>query len=143
MAVDTREKRNSAFAFLVPAYPPGVVPSTMDQAARQAAVWVYAGILAEPVGGAVGHPAIRRLARAGFRRPAFHDGRDGVYIFDQPSAEGVPLYKLLDLLGEGVLRRAYGQPRRAAKRRLFLAAQFCARRGAVDVRPGAAPECGV
>ena len=143
MAVDNREKRSSAFAFLVPAYPPGVEPSTLDQAGRQAAIWVYAGILAAPAGGFVGHPAIRRLARAGFRRPALHDGRDGVYIFDQPSAEGVTLYKLLDLLVEGTVLRAYRQPRRAAKRHLLSTAELCARRRAVHVRPGAAPECGV
>lgn len=46
MAIDTREKRNSAFALLVPSLVPGVAPSSIDAAERQASVWVYAGILA-------------------------------------------------------------------------------------------------
>lgn len=45
MAVDSREKRQSAVSFLIPSYPPGVEPSSLDNAARQAAVWVYSGIL--------------------------------------------------------------------------------------------------
>lgn len=45
MAVDTREKRQSAFSLLVPSFTPGVEPSTLDLAARQAAAWVYSGIL--------------------------------------------------------------------------------------------------
>lgn len=135
MPVNTREKRSSAQALLVPSYPPGVEPSTMDQAARQAAVWVYAGILAEPVGGPTGHPAIRRLGRAGVVRPEIRDGREGVFIFDTPSMDGVGIYKLLDVLVEGQVLRAYRQPRRAAKRHLISAAQLCARRSAKHHRP--------
>lgn len=55
MAIDTREKRASAAAFLVPTAVPGVAPSALDAPGRQAAAWVYAGILAafppRPVGG--------------------------------------------------------------------------------------------
>ena len=53
MAVDTREKRQSALSLLVPCYPPGVDPSSIDQAERQASVWTYSGILSTdqvPVG---------------------------------------------------------------------------------------------
>ncbi len=46
MAVDTREKRQTAGCLLMPWMPVGVNPGTHDQAERQAAVWVYAGILA-------------------------------------------------------------------------------------------------
>lgn len=45
MAVDTREKRQSALAFLMVGHVPGIEPSTLDVAARQAALWVYSGIL--------------------------------------------------------------------------------------------------
>ncbi len=128
MAIDTREKRNSAVSLLVPDFPPGIEPSSMDQAARQAAIWVYAGILAAAAGGGVGHPAARRLGRAGSVRPEMRDGRDGVYIFDQPSMEGITLYKLMDTLVEGTVLRAYRHPRRAAKRHLISTAQLCARR---------------
>jgi len=45
VAVDTREKRQSATALLVPAFVPGVEPSTLDVAGRQASVWIYSGIV--------------------------------------------------------------------------------------------------
>jgi len=45
MAVDTREKRQSAVSLLVPSMTPGVEPSAIDQAERQASAWVYSGIL--------------------------------------------------------------------------------------------------
>lgn len=45
MAVDTREKRQSSFSLLVPFLVPGVEPSSLDTAGRQAATWVYSGIL--------------------------------------------------------------------------------------------------
>ena len=44
MAVDTREKRQSALAFLFVGHVPGIEPSTLNMAARQAALWVYSGI---------------------------------------------------------------------------------------------------
>ena len=47
MAIDTREKRQSALGLLLPSLTPGVDPSALDQAGRQAAAWVYSGILAE------------------------------------------------------------------------------------------------
>lgn len=57
MAVDTREKRQSAFSLLVPSLTPGVEPSSIDAAERQAAAWVYAGILAgEPVVPVISNP---------------------------------------------------------------------------------------
>lgn len=46
MAIDTREKRNSALSLLVPVFVPGIAPSAMNQAQRQAAALVYSGILA-------------------------------------------------------------------------------------------------
>ncbi len=46
MAVDTREKRQSAGCFMMPWLPVGVDPGPQDQAERQAAAWVYSGILA-------------------------------------------------------------------------------------------------
>lgn len=58
MAVDTQEKRQSALSLLVPSYTPGVEPSTIDQAERQAAAWVYAGIAAAAPGGGAGTGAI-------------------------------------------------------------------------------------
>ena len=45
MAVDTREKRQSAQALLLPFFAPGVDPSTLDQEERQAAAWGYASTL--------------------------------------------------------------------------------------------------
>ncbi len=54
MPVDTREKRNSAFALLVPALIPGVAPSSIDAAERQASVWVYSGLAGGGAGAAVG-----------------------------------------------------------------------------------------
>ena len=44
MAIDTREERQSAVHLLVPIFAPGVDPSTLDRAGRQASVWVYSGI---------------------------------------------------------------------------------------------------
>lgn len=141
MPVNTREKRSSAQALLVPSFPPGVAPSTMDQAARQAAVWVYAGILATAVGGGTGsNLALRRLGRGGTVRPEMRDGREGVFIFDKPSVDSIALYKLLDILTEGQVLRAYRQPRRAAKRNLVSTAQLCARRSPERHRSGRAPE---
>ena len=52
MPVNTREKRNSAFALLVPSLIPGVAPSSIDAPERQASVWVYSGVLAGAPGGA-------------------------------------------------------------------------------------------
>lgn len=47
MALDTRQKRQSATAFLLPCYTPGVdATGTINQAERQAASWVYSGIAA-------------------------------------------------------------------------------------------------
>ena len=46
MPVDTREKRQTAVDLLVPIWSPGVDPSSLDQAGRQASVFVYSGILA-------------------------------------------------------------------------------------------------
>ena len=51
MPIDTREKRNSAQALLVPIWGPGISPSSIDQAERQAAALVYVGVVAS--GGAV------------------------------------------------------------------------------------------
>jgi len=45
--MDTREKRQSALGLLVPSLTPGIDPSALDQAERQAAAWVYSGILAQ------------------------------------------------------------------------------------------------
>lgn len=53
--VDTREKRMSAASLLLPFMTPGIEPSTIDQAERQAASWVYSGILAQATG-PVGQP---------------------------------------------------------------------------------------
>jgi hypothetical protein len=60
MAIDTREKRQSALGLLVPSFTPGIDPSAIDQAERQGAGWVYSGILAEApaeptAGGRRGH----------------------------------------------------------------------------------------
>lgn len=49
MAIDTREKRQSAVSLLVPTLTPGVEPSSLDQAGRQASIWSYAGITAQIV----------------------------------------------------------------------------------------------
>lgn len=45
MAIDTREKRMSAFSLLVPSYTPGVDPSSIDASERAAAAWVYSGLI--------------------------------------------------------------------------------------------------
>jgi len=76
MALDSRENRNSALTLLLPIYAPGIVPSSIDQAERQAAAFVYAGIEVGAGGGGGGpvvHPAnkhdkvllIARLLRFG------------------------------------------------------------------------------
>ena len=49
MPIDTREKRNSAQTLLVPIWGPGIAPSSIDQAERQAAALVYVGISASVV----------------------------------------------------------------------------------------------
>jgi hypothetical protein len=105
MPVDSREKRMSAYALLVPALIPGVDPSTMDQSERQAAAWVYGGIAATSPGG--GHPAMRRLGAVRHVRSA---GVRGVSIFGSEQAAHV----LMALLQEALY--ADRQPRRAAKR---------------------------
>lgn len=49
MPVDTAAKRASATEFLVPFYAIGIFPDgAMAQNDRQAATWVYGGILADP-----------------------------------------------------------------------------------------------
>jgi hypothetical protein len=60
MAVDTREKRQSAVSLIVPSMTPGVEPSAIDQAERQASAWVYGGILSAGGGpGAGGEGSFR------------------------------------------------------------------------------------
>lgn len=56
MAIDSRQKRQSAYKILTPWFEQGVHPSgTIGQAQRQAAAWVYSGILAGvPVPSVVG-----------------------------------------------------------------------------------------
>jgi hypothetical protein len=44
MAMDTREKRQSAVSLLVPSFTPGVDPSTIDAHERRAASWSYSGV---------------------------------------------------------------------------------------------------
>ena len=47
MAVDSQAKRMSATFLLLPVYTQGIVPDgSVDQNDRQAAIWVYGGILA-------------------------------------------------------------------------------------------------
>ncbi len=47
MAVNTKAKRASATAYILPIYVPGVVPDgTIAQSDRQATAWSYSGILA-------------------------------------------------------------------------------------------------
>lgn len=51
MAIDTRQKRQSSYKILAPYMEQGVHPSgAIGQAQRQAAAWIYSGILAETAG---------------------------------------------------------------------------------------------
>ncbi len=54
MAVDSREKRNSALTHLMFGQTVGVDPSSIDAAERLATVWIYSGIsVASPVAGRI------------------------------------------------------------------------------------------
>jgi hypothetical protein len=77
MAIDTREERQTAQAFLLPCFVPGVDPGGATQPERQAAAWVYAGILAASA--TPGHPAARRLGGVVFASRVL--GRRGMQVF--------------------------------------------------------------
>ena len=45
MPVDTREKRQTTVHLLVPIFPPGVDPSSLDESGRRASIWSYANVI--------------------------------------------------------------------------------------------------